>query len=322
MEKARNLIFLGLLILLFVEVLIVFPSRLGRKADPVPVPATNSNEVTGPAEQQMRGIHLLESQRGARDWELFSEQANGNQDRGNWSLRKVKVLFYSKENAEFTVTGDEGDIDNKTKDMSIRGHVTTTSVNGYVFTTESVHYDAQKRRISSPSKVDMQGPPDQDGAGMHVTGTTMDVDVEESRMVIPKDVRANKPLSGRRQMSLQSNRAEFSGQSQEVRFVGDVQMEYDRIKLEGPEAAFLKAGKGDFLSNIRFSGGVKVSDDDKFATSENLDLDLVENKIVFRGQPKVYQGKDELSGEQIIFLDGGKKVKVEKVRAQMEKNSP
>ncbi|MNY67067.1 hypothetical protein D3C86_2045840 [compost metagenome] len=64
---------------------------------------------------------------------------------------------------------------------------------------------------------------------------------------------------------------------------------------------------------------MKVSDMDKYATSDSVNLDLLADKYTFKGKPKVIQNNDELSGEEIIFLDGGKKVKVEKVRAKMEK---
>lgn len=325
MSKVRNFIFLGLLIALFVEVLIVFPMRLGHRVEPEPAAETAASPGSaapapgsGPAEQLMKGIHLVESQRGSRDWELFAEEAEGGQDQGHWKLKKARVLFYTNEQVEFTVTGEEGLIDTKTRDMHIRGEVVTTSSNGYVFRTAEVFYDAKSRKITSPARVEMRGPKDQDGEGMKVDGQRMVVDVETSKMTIVENVRAEKELNSKRRMKVISRSAEFSGKGKEARFIGDVVMEYDKVKLEGPEAAFLQSSKGNFLSNIRFSGGVKVSDVDKFATSENLNLDLVANRFVFTGRPKVYQGNDELSGEEIIFLEGGKKVKVEKVRARVE----
>ncbi|MNL10806.1 hypothetical protein D3C87_1316180 [compost metagenome] len=62
-----------------------------------------------------------------------------------------------------------------------------------------------------------------------------------------------------------------------------------------------------------------MSDVDKYATSESVNLDLLADKYVFKGRPKVIQNNDELSGEEIIFLEGGKKVKIERARAKMEK---
>lgn len=316
--KVRNYLFLGLLIGLFAEVLIIFPRRLGHQPEPE-APVESPKTMTGPANQLMKGVHLVESARGSRDWELFSEEAEGGQDQGHWNLKAARVLFYAKDKVEFTVTGDQGLIDTKTKDMRIRGHVVTTSANGYTFRTEEILYDAKARKITSPAHVQMVGPKDSDGDGMKVDGGKMVVDVELSQMTIAPDVRAEKALNGGRRMRVASQSAEFSGKNKEAKFTGAVVMDYDRVKLEGPEASFFQSSAGNFLSNIRFSGGVKVSDMDKFATSENLNLDLVANRFVFTGKPKVYQGNDELSGEEIIFLDGGKKVKVEKVRANLEK---
>jgi len=34
--------------------------------------------------------------------------------------------------------------------------------------------------------------------------------------------------------------------------------------------------------------------------------------MTMRGQPKVVQGEDEIKGHEIVFLDGGKKVKINK----------
>lgn len=316
MGRVRNYVFLGLLALLFAEVLIVFPLRLGhQKEDNAVMSEEDKNLPPGPAEQKMGGVHLVESQKGSRDWELFSEEAEGNQAQGNWNLKRMKVLYYNADKIEFTVLGDEGNVD-ANRDMRVRGNVTTTSANGYVFKTQEVFYDAKTRRITSPSRVNMQGPPDTDGTGMKLTGARMIVAVDTSKMTIPADVRAERVLKDGKRVTVVSNSAEFSGRNKQARFLGDVVMEYDKVRLEGPEAAFFQSDKGDFLSNVAFSGGVKVSDVDKFATSENLNLDLIANKFIFTGRPKVYQNNDELSGERIIFLEGGKKVRVEKVRAR------
>lgn len=150
------------------------------------------------------------------------------------------------------------------------------------------------------------------------------VEVESSRMTIQEEVTAQKELRGGRRLQLGSQSAEFSGRSKEARFRGQVVMRYDRMKVEGPETVFQYSGgkTASGLDAIQVLGGVKVSDDDKFATSERLNLDLISNKFIFNGRPKVYQNSDELSGERIIFLDGGKKVKVEGVRARLKDQSP
>mgnify|MGYP006256946307 CR=1 FL=1 len=333
MAKFKNLIFIALLVLLFVEVLIVFPGKLEHE-DYKDVQARielqeqrkqelaeagkgmgDTSSLTG---QKMSGIHFVESQQGQRDWELFAETAEGSQGAGAgaWKLKKVRALFYNKEQVEFTVTGDEGSID--AKDLSIRGNVVTRSTNGYSFETPSIFYSSIKRQIQSPEQVLMKGPGDKSGSGLVVKGRKMLVLVDQSKMLVQEQVSATKPMLDGKKFDVAADGAEFSGKSYEAKFLGSVRMSYDNMRLEGPEASFIyKTGVG-LLSSVAIKGGVKVSDADKFATSDSVDLDLLANKYIFKGRPKVIQNNDELSGEEIVFLDGGKKVKVERVRAQME----
>lgn len=67
------------------------------------------------------------------------------------------------------------------------------------------------------------------------------------------------------------------------------------------------------LDRIVLSGGVKLTDKDKKATCRELEINLTEDKMTLRGQPKVQQGDDEINGNEIVFLDGGKKVKINQV---------
>ncbi|MEK2644452.1 LPS export ABC transporter periplasmic protein LptC [Bdellovibrio sp. BCCA] len=336
MAKFKNLIFVALLILLFVEVLIVFPSRLEHE-DEAAVRARveeqdkralekeerikrgeKVEEPSSLAEQKMQGVHLVESQQGNRDWELFAATAEGNQGLGNVKLKKVKVLFYNKEKIEFTVTGDTGTMDAKTKDLSVVGNVVTRSENGYVFQTPSIFYSSRTRIIESPEQVLMQGPKDTSGAGMYLKGNRMKAYVDQSKMTILDKVTAQKPEKNGKKFEIVADGAEFSGKNREAKFLGTVRMNYDNMKLEGPEASFLYKAGEDILSSVAVKGGVRVSDASKYATSESVNLDLLSNKYTFKGRPRVIQNNDELSGEEIIFLDGGKRVKVERVRAKVE----
>lgn len=329
MKNIKNLILIGLLVFLFVEVLIVFPSKLEHDDDKAIRARIEEQELqrkNKPAEeptssltdQRMGGVHFVESQLGLRDWELFAKSAEGSQAAGTWVLHQVRVLFYNKEKVDFIVTGDQGSIDAKSKDINIIGNVTTKSENGYSFMTPSIYYSSQKRIIQSPEEVTMKGPNDSTGEGLILKGRSMEVLVDESKMRIKESVTARKVMKQGKAFDVIADGAEFSGKNREARFLGKVRMSYDNMRLEGPEASFLYGSGASILSSVSIKGGVKVSDADKFATAQTVNLDLLENKYVFKGQPKIIQNDDELSGEEIIFLDGGKKVKIEKVRAQME----
>ncbi|MCX7979343.1 MAG: hypothetical protein N2578_10105, partial [Bdellovibrionaceae bacterium] len=88
--------------------------------------------------------------------------------------------------------------------------------------------------------------------------------------------------------------------------------------ITAPEARLVPTSHGS-LSLIELKGGVMLSDGPRRAMSQTLSLDLAQNQFTFDGQPKVYHGDDEISGERIVFLEGGRKVKIEKIRAKLEK---
>jgi lipopolysaccharide export system protein LptA len=69
---------------------------------------------------------------------------------------------------------------------------------------------------------------------------------------------------------------------------------------------------------VEFTGGARVSDSEKWATAQNLNVDFDSNRFIFRGNPRVVQNNDELRGEEIIFLDGGKQVQVRSARAKVD----
>lgn len=316
MKRLTSWVFLGLLVVLFFEILVGFPLSLESNEETQQVKQDIAN--MGGAEHKMGGVHFVESREGNRDWELFAEKAEGNKDKGAWELNNVKVLFYDQDQVQFTVTGERGSIDNTSKNMNIEGNVQTLSSNGYRFQTTKAVYSSKDRLLVSPEKVKMYSPPDRKGKSMSLVGDHMETIIDESRMVIHENVRATKPLDTGKDIKIQSKGAEFSSKSNMARFYEQVSIELESMKLEGPEAGFFYDGDSNFLQSVSLKGGVRMSDFDKFATSENLKFEPAENKLILSGKPRVVQNNDEILGDKIIFIDGGKKIKVENIKARME----
>jgi LPS export ABC transporter protein LptC len=316
MRRLKKIFFLLLLLGIFVELIIIVPQKIqNHRGSRLSEVAKKINEESGKSFGQ--GIHIVESQKGQRDFELFAESAEGQQGVGTWNLFKIRVNYYNKQTVDYTVTGEKGFVDGRTKDMDIVGKVKTVSKNGYEFITSSIHYKAFDRLITSPDQVAMRGPRDKDGEGLRLTGKQMSVDVEKNRMLIKNEIRAEKEISKGDKAVIHSQEAEFSGVHQKALFRGNVRMSYKKMTIEAPEAAFDYTEGSDFLSSVQFRGGVKFSDQDKKAVSQQMKLNLRAQEIVLDGNPQVIQDQDELRGERITFLEGGKKVKVEKVKAQM-----
>jgi len=335
MRRLTGILFALFIFLLFLEILVGFPLKLEKDSDPswveayiakqkngdtteVAAPATPTNPDQQTMQQHMQGVHLVESAEGNRDWELFAESADNADIHGQWKLRKMEVLFYNHEKVEFTVTGERGNINPQSKDMTIEGHVVTKSTNGYIFTTEAVTYSAKARILRSPGHVWMRGPPDSRGLGITLEGDQMETIIEQNLMVIRDHVLAKKVLSGGKDFRIRSKIAQFSSRDKTAKFLDNVSIESGTMKMEGPEADFKYQDGTDLLQAVQVLGGVKVSDVDKYATSDSVNFDPTENQVILSGSPRVVQNNDELTGDRIIFIDGGKKVKVEKVRIKKE----
>lgn len=319
MRRYRTWIFGFLLVLLFCEIWLGFPIKLENKDVETPVPTAAPAES---AKQQMkgRGVHLVESRSGDRDWELFADSAEGNESQAKWKLGQVKVQFYSKAQVQFTVTGDEAEMDTKTRDMKIEGHVKTVSENGYRFESPLLLYMARQRILLSPSPVIMSGPADEQGPPMTLSSKAMRGFVDNSEMQMEGDVVAEKKFKNGHHFSIRSQKAQFSGKSYQANFREQVVIEYNSMKLESPEASFQYKSKASLLESVQLKGGVRISDLDKYATSDLVRIEPETNRIVLSGKPRVVQDQDEIFGDQIVFIDGGKKVKVEKMRARVEKS--
>lgn len=317
MKKATSVLFFLALVVLFIQILIGFPIKIDFLEEKSEKKIDQNNSQTDGAEQVMQGVHLLvESSAGARDWELFAKAADGYQGKGVWELQNVKLLFYNQNKVDFTVTGESGQIDTKTKDMEVRGRVVMSSVNGYEFRSDKVEYKADLRKITSPSSISMTGPDDESNKGIQVQANRMVTWVGDSRMQIMGNVIAKKELSQGKMMQIYSEDAEFSGKNRQVKFSNKVTMEVDSMRVEGPEAEF-NYNEANLLKSVVIKGGVRASDQDKMSTSDAVIFDPLKNHYLLTGKPKVLQEDDEIIGDQILLIDGGRKVKVENMKAKV-----
>ncbi len=308
-----------LLVLIFFEIWLGFPTSLELPSLSNPLPI--QKDVTGlSVDKKMEDVHYVESRSGSRDWELYSGSAEGFEGSGEWALKNVKVLFYLGDKVEFTVTGDEGKIDSKTKDMEIFGHVTTRSNNGYLFQTDSVNYVSKDRMIRGQHAIKMSGPEYKNGHDFSIVSDAMDISVVQRLMTLKGKVLSMKKLADGRRLTVRSGATEFFGDRREVHFFNRVFIDIDAVQVEGLSAIFRYKGPIDFPSGISVEGDVRVSDRDKYATSQSLDYDPSQNKFTLQGYPRVVQNKDEVTGDKIILFDGGKRIRVEKMKARIVKS--
>ena len=164
----------------------------------------------------------------------------------------------------------------------------------------------------------MEGPVDKEGARLELIGDGMTADMGTNQLKIAKDVKAKRHIPHGRVAQIQSNTALFSGKTNSAQFSGAVVIDIEAMRITGPRAEFAYDPTTGTLESVEVAGGVRVTEADRFATSGSLSIHFRDDRYVFRGTPRVVQVDDELFGDEIIFLDGGKKVQVLNVKAQID----
>ena len=306
------------LLVLLVQVVLIAPGQIrDAETKAAILPAPELPKSTG-IDQSIQGMHMIETQDGRKEWELWADQAVSIKAKEIFELTAVRAIFFTNSGVTFNVTGNKGVVQTKTKDLAVSGDVVIRSSNGYVFKTNEMNYASLSRLISTESKVEMVGPKDVKGHALKLTGQAMQARLDESTIEVLREVRAEKTIDKDSRALIKSQRAAFSGVDRTAKFLGDVVLDMDSMRITGPEAQFQYDSKRDFVRSVIFTGGARVSDADKWATAQNVSVDFDSNKFVFRGNPRVMQNNDELRGEEIVFLDGGKRVQVQKARAKVD----
>ncbi len=313
----RNSFILGLLfVVLVVEILILAPKEVGvQPDDPPPV---KMNAIEQVAEHTMQGVSSIGSKGDAKEWELVAARAVRMTENEDWIIEQVKVTFFGNNGVTYVVTGRRGDVDVKKNNMKISGDVVTNSSNGYTFKTEAVFYDSANRRLTTPHHVSMIGPAEEDGSRLELTGTDLLAEMNTNEISVSKNVHAKKSIRDGKVANIVSQRGLFSGKTNSARFIGDVVIDIETLRITGPEARFVYKEDGNTIDSMTVDGGVKVTDVDKWATSKKVSVHFEEDKFVFNGDPRVVQDGDEMLGEEIVFLKGGKEVQVSNARATIE----
>lgn len=267
-------------------------------------------------EQVLSGTHLVEAKGDKKLWELDAVEARKKKNVDDWHLDTVKVKFFGENDVSYVADGREGYVGKNQKELKISGDTVITSSNGYVLNTEVIYYLTDTRKIDGPEPVKLKGPPDQEGDGgpLFMEADFFDADLNTNIINLKQNVRGRKKMSGGRRMKIRSAEALFSGQSNYALFRKDVIIDVDSMTITGPRAKFIyKEGE---LYSMFIDGGVKIKDIGKWGVAGEAEVFFQEDKYIFRGDPKVVEGSDQLVGDEIIVYDGGDRIQVKKAKTK------
>ena len=134
------------------------------------------------AEYQIKEIHINETLEGNLRWTLNADQAEVYDQKGVTLMRKVTVQVFSKD-GDWTVTSDEGTLDNNRRDVALNGNVIIRSNDGLEMRTATLGWDNEKRALSTKDPVTISR------QGTTITGKGLTVQMQEETAEVQENVR-------------------------------------------------------------------------------------------------------------------------------------
>lgn len=134
------------------------------------------------AEYQIKEIHINETLEGNLRWTLNADQAEVYDQKGITLMHKVTIQVFSKD-GDWTVTSDEGTLDNERRDVSLKGNVIIRSNDGLEMRAPTLAWDNEKRTMSTKDPVTITR------EGTTITGKGLDVQMQDETAAIQENVR-------------------------------------------------------------------------------------------------------------------------------------
>jgi LPS export ABC transporter protein LptC len=144
MRKAPFIILM--LVVIFVCVVVGVLVRRARIPRAIPTEPVATN-----ADYRLKQIHLQEQGRDGSRWQLDAEYSETFEEQNKTTMKKVivkvdQVVKGDTTPRSWTVTGDEGDLNQETKDVQLRGNVVLVSSDGLRLETDRLNWDADEQR--------------------------------------------------------------------------------------------------------------------------------------------------------------------------------
>jgi LPS export ABC transporter protein LptC len=182
MRKAPFIILTLVVVFLSVVVGVLVHRARGPRKLPTESATTN-------ADYRLKQVHLQEQGRDGSRWQLDAEYSETFEEQNKTTMKKVTVKVDQPPKGDqasrsWTVTGDEGDLNQETKDVELRGNVVLISSDGLRLETDKLRWDAEGQRAWTEDPVVIYR------SGAVVYGTGFESKVAEEVSSIKGRVRA------------------------------------------------------------------------------------------------------------------------------------
>lgn len=169
----------GILVIVALFVILVGAMLVTRKRT---VHIENVGPAPASADLALKQV-AIEEEAGSVHWRLTADQALVFEREGRTTLRNVSVAVQEPDRS-WTIAGREGELQQPSRDLEVRGDVVVTSSDGTRLETTVLRWQNAERRLWTDAPVRLLRP------GVVVNGAALEVRTGEEAMTVKGRVRA------------------------------------------------------------------------------------------------------------------------------------
>jgi LPS export ABC transporter protein LptC len=134
------------------------------------------------AEYQIKEVHINETLDGNLRWSLNADQAEVYEKKGITLMRNVVIQVFSRD-GDWTVTSDEGTLNNAPRDVALTGNVVIRASDGLEMRTGTLAWHNERRTLQTDDAVEIRR------EGTTITGRGLSVHMKEEMAALDRNVR-------------------------------------------------------------------------------------------------------------------------------------
>ena len=112
-------------------------------------------------------------------------------------------------------------------------------------------------------------------------------------------------------INITSDRLEANNKEKTITFIGNVVTKQEDMTIYGDKVVAIYSEESKEIENVITTGNVKITKEDRVATCRKAVFNNIDKTVVLTEDPKVWQGKDFISGDKMTFLIEEDKIIVE-----------
>jgi LPS export ABC transporter protein LptC len=134
------------------------------------------------AEYQIKEVHINETLDGNLRWSLNADQAEVYEKKDITLMRNVVIQVFARD-GDWTVTSDEGTLNNAPRDVALTGNVVIRASDGLEMRTGTLAWHNERRTLQTDDAVEIRR------EGTTITGRGLSVDMKEETAALDRNVR-------------------------------------------------------------------------------------------------------------------------------------